>query len=136
MTCSYFYFTTHFSLLTVARKLLLSADDLCTLNSVLILAYSLAVQFAAYLNMRPACFALQKGISGSEPVFHGNVLLVEAPVVQAYLTFLSLQKRNAWNEATRIFSPLCGCFEKERETGKLVVGRKSSSIFLLWLVIK
>lgn len=65
-----------------------------------------------------------------------HVLLVEAPVVQAYLTFLALQKRNAWNEATRIFPLLRGCFEKERETGKLVVGRKSSSIFLLWLVIK
>lgn len=73
MTCSYFYFITHFSLLTVVRKLLLSTDDLCTFNSVLILACSFAFQFAAYLNVRPACSALQKGISGSEPVFHGNM---------------------------------------------------------------
>lgn len=72
-TCYCFYFTTHFSLLTVARKLLLNTDDLCTLNSVLILAYSFAFQFAAYLNTRPTCFGLQKGISGSEPVFHGNM---------------------------------------------------------------
>lgn len=64
MTCSYFYFTTHFSLLTFERKLLLSTDDLCTLNSVLILTYPFASQFAAYLNRRPECFVCQKGIFG------------------------------------------------------------------------
>lgn len=58
----YFYFTTLFSFLTVARKLFLSPDDLCTLNSVLISVYSFAFQFAAYLKVRLACLSLQKGI--------------------------------------------------------------------------
>lgn len=87
MTCSYFYFTTHFSLLTFERKLLLSTDDLCTLNSLLILAYSFASQFAAYLNTRLECFVFHKGILGPETcISWKHVLLVEASVVQAYLT--------------------------------------------------
>lgn len=131
-------FHNHSSLLTVVRKLLLSTDDLCTLNSVIILVYSLASQFATYLDVRLACFALQKGIWGSKPVLHGrtHARLVESSVVQAYLYFLTWKKRNAWYEATGIYSLPRRCLEKERETGKLVVERKSSSMFLLLLMIK
>lgn len=125
----------HFSLLTFERKLLLSTDDLCTLNSVLILTYPFASRFAAYLNTRPECFVCQKGILGSETCIAWKHVLLVGSISGSGISYcLTLHKRNAWNEATWIFSPLCRCFEKKKwESYLLGESNHSFLCYGLWL---
>lgn len=73
MTCSYFYFTTCFSLLTFERKLLLSTDDLCTLNSVLILHTPLHLSLPHTLTQDRNVSCSRKEFWAQKPVFHGNM---------------------------------------------------------------
>lgn len=134
MTYSYCYFTIHFSLLTFARKLLLSTGDLCTLNSVLILAYSFASQFAAYLKMRPECFMLQKGILGSETcISWKHVLLVEAPVVQVYLTAWHCRKEMLGMRQLESFLHFVDVLRKKWESYWLGESHHSFLCYGLWL---
>lgn len=133
-------FHNHSSLLTVMRKLLLSTDDLnselipelCDNPSVLL---RISVCHIPWHETGMFCIA-ERNLGLRTCITRTHALLVESSVVQAYLYFLTRQKRNAWYEATGIYSPPRRCFEKERETGKLVVERKSSSMSLLLLMIK